>query len=172
MAEGCGEIKCPATLQLYSESPKHARHGMPHYHYDQVQGQMKLLNVAWCDYVVYTPAYTQVTRIAFSATYWDTELFPALRAFYFHEFLPRLRLRHAGKLPRGEVDPLIAPLPWLAELCTAAPVQDMCTAAPGHEKKRKPPQRRKNAYAEDAMTLSASLARAVGMQVEDEIETE
>ncbi len=114
---GCGEIKCPATLELYSTQPKHARFGMPHYHYDQVQGQMKLLGVQWCDYVVYTPTRTQVTRVAFNAEYWDKELFPALRTFYFHEFLPRLRLRHAGALEYGEVDPRLPSLDWLVAAC-------------------------------------------------------
>lgn len=122
---GCGEIKCPATLELYSSWDKNARYGMPHYHYDQVQGQMKLLGVTWCDYVVFTPVATQVTRIAFNAEYWDRELFPALKLFYEKDYLPRLADKHAGRLRPGQIDREAAPLPlpWLTLTAPPAPAQ-------------------------------------------------
>ena len=113
---GCGEIKCPATGVLYAESGKHAEHGFPVYYYDQIQGQMALNNLPWCDVVVYTPARTHVTRFYRNHAYWDNEMFPALKHFYFNVFLPTLRLRVCGMLKPGEVIVSARPLPPLPQL--------------------------------------------------------
>lgn len=104
---GCGEIKCPATLKLYSRNAKHAKYAFPEYYYDQIQGVMAINGWPWCDTVVYTPLETEVIRFYANAEYWSKTLFPALRSFYFDEFLPRLQLRCQGKLPRGAVDPVM-----------------------------------------------------------------
>lgn len=108
LTQGCGEIKCPATMKLYSKSDKHSKYGFPEYYYDQIQGVMAINDWPWCDTVVYTPHQTEVIRFYANKEYWDTELFPALRAFYFNDFLPRLALRMQGKLPKGYVDPVMA----------------------------------------------------------------
>lgn len=107
---GCGEIKCPATRSLYSAMAKHAKHGLPEYYYDQIQGVMAVSHWPWCDVVVYTPELTEVTRFYYNDHYWANELLPALREFYFERFLPRLQLRAAGVLQPGEVDPVAQPL--------------------------------------------------------------
>eukprot|EP00467_Chlorarachnion_reptans_P014733 CAMPEP_0114516458 /NCGR_PEP_ID=MMETSP0109-20121206/17339_1 /TAXON_ID=29199 /ORGANISM="Chlorarachnion reptans, Strain CCCM449" /LENGTH=69 /DNA_ID=CAMNT_0001696849 /DNA_START=396 /DNA_END=605 /DNA_ORIENTATION=+ len=44
----------------------------------------------WCDFVVWTPARTQVTRYHFDEAYWSQVLLPALEAFYFDRLLPAL----------------------------------------------------------------------------------
>ena len=104
VTQGCGEIKCPATKTLYSQTGKHATHAFPAYYYDQIQGVMAISNWPWCDTVVYTPYVTEVIRFHANASYWEEELFPKLKAFYFNDFLPRLALRMQGLLKQGEVD--------------------------------------------------------------------
>ena len=106
LAVGCGEIKCPWTKTLYSAQDKHGEMEWPRYYYDQIQGQMAINAWPWCDTVVFTPDATQVIRFAYDDTYWSQRLLPALRRFYFNTFLPRLKLRAQGRLPRNEVDPL------------------------------------------------------------------
>lgn len=107
LTRGCGEIKCPATQKLYSQSPKHAKYGFPEYYYDQIQGIMAINSWPWCDTVVYTPYQTEVIRFDASPEYWEKELFPALKDFYFNDFLPRLNLRVQGKLGPGQIDPIL-----------------------------------------------------------------
>ena len=102
--QGCGEIKCPAAKALYSCSEKHAKYAFPAYYYDQIQGVMAINNWPWCDTVVYTPQATEVIRFHADAVYWEFDLFPKLKRFYFEDFLPRLALRMQGVLKQGEVD--------------------------------------------------------------------
>lgn len=117
---GCGEVKCPAMRKLYSAAPKHAEHGFPKYYYDQIQGLMALNGLPWCDVVVYTPRCTEVTRFGRNEAYWHHTLFPAVKAFYFSVFLPRLALRAAGKLAAGQIHPPLAPAPCLSDLLALA----------------------------------------------------
>ena len=104
---GCGEIKCPATKMLYSQTEKHNKYAFPEYYYDQIQGVMAINDWPWCDTVVHTPYVTEVVRFYANPVYWKTDLFPKLERFYFNDFLPRLRLRTQGTLKRGEVDPVL-----------------------------------------------------------------
>jgi hypothetical protein len=104
---GCGEIKCPFTDTLYGANPKHAATGgFPAYYYAQIQALMAQEDLAFCDAVVYTSLCTDVRRFPRNAEYFDTYLFPAVRAFYFDEFVPRVNARLQGRLKRGEVDPI------------------------------------------------------------------
>jgi hypothetical protein len=107
LTQGCGEIKCPATRTLYSVTGKHTEHDFPAYYYDQIQGVMAVNGWPWCDTVVYTPHETQVIRFHRNEEYWEKELFPLLRAFYFDEFLPRMNMRLQGRLRKGHVDPIM-----------------------------------------------------------------
>ena len=116
LTRGCGEIKCPATHKLYSSSAKHAKYGFPDYYYDQIQGIMAINDWPWCDTVVYTPTRTEVIRFYANKVYWTTELLPALRSFYFDEFLPRLNMRISGRLTNGAIDPVMNIPACLADL--------------------------------------------------------
>jgi hypothetical protein len=111
IVQGCGEIKCPAygDRVLYSSQTKHAKHGFPEYYYDQIQGAMALNNWPWCDVIVYTPSKSEVTRFHRDKVYWDTVLFPGLRAFYFDRFLPLLHLRVTKKLEYGCIHAIGSP---------------------------------------------------------------
>ena len=61
--DGLGEVKCPFSQKIYES--------IPVYYMAQMQGQMEITNREWCDFVVWTPEATSVTRIARSPEYWD-----------------------------------------------------------------------------------------------------
>jgi putative phage-type endonuclease len=90
------EIKCPFSKKLYPY--------IPHYYYDQIQGIMGILQLPFCDFVVWTPEKTQIRRYNFNKNYWNEFLFPKLREFYMQEYLPRLILKEEGKLSYGNID--------------------------------------------------------------------
>jgi putative phage-type endonuclease len=91
------EIKCPFTKKLYPH--------IPHYYFDQIQGIMGILQLPYCDFVVWTPEKTQIRRYNFDSEYWTKVLYPRLHQFYFEEYLPRLILKKEGKLKQGELEP-------------------------------------------------------------------
>ena len=61
-----------------------------HNYYYQVQGQMAVLNMPWCDFVVWTRKEMHVERIFFDETFWKTHCYPKLRSFYYGIILPEL----------------------------------------------------------------------------------
>jgi len=93
------EIKCPFSKKLYPH--------IPHYYFDQIQGIMGILQLPYCDFVVWTPEVTQIRRYTFDVDYWTKVLYPRLHQFYFEEYLPRLILKNEGKLQQGELEPSI-----------------------------------------------------------------
>ena len=93
------EIKCPFSKKLYPH--------IPHYYFDQIQGIMGILNLPFCDFVVWTPEKSQVRRYNFDSSYWVQVLFPKLRKFFMDEYLPRLILKEEGQLLEGEIDPVM-----------------------------------------------------------------
>jgi len=101
--EGCVEIKCVAAAvkQFYSAQSAYARFGTKPEYYVQMQAQMEVGGWAWCDFVVYLPTATQVTRFYRDTTFWGSELFPKVDAFYREKMLPALHLRASGVLVPG-----------------------------------------------------------------------
>jgi len=91
------EIKCPFKGEIYPH--------IPHYYFDQIQGIMGVLQLPYCDFVVWTPKKTSIRRYAFDESYWCNCLFPRLRDFYMDELLPRLILKDEGELQHGELEP-------------------------------------------------------------------
>ena len=53
-------------------------------------GEMEILGVAWCDFVVFTSSGIHVERIAFDQSYWRNKLFPMLHKFYVEHMVPEL----------------------------------------------------------------------------------
>ena len=51
-------------------------------HYCQVMCEMAVLEVPWCDFVVWTPAGVYVQRIDFDEHFWNCELLPKLEEFF------------------------------------------------------------------------------------------
>jgi putative phage-type endonuclease len=61
--EGGGEIKCPASQELYPE--------IPPYYMAQVQGLMEITDRDWWDFVCWTPKAMSITRVMRNHDYWD-----------------------------------------------------------------------------------------------------
>ena len=62
---------------------------LPHNHsyYTQVRGEMAIMNVKWCDFVVYSNGEVIVDRIMADYDYW-TELNDKLDNFYMQYVVP------------------------------------------------------------------------------------
>lgn len=98
---GLLEIKCPYTHRLCTVEEAT---GDPHFcaemcdgrvtlkhnhkHFYQVQGQMALAKVQWCDFMIYTFKNHTVERISFDCEFWDTAQ-AKLTEFYFNFILPK-----------------------------------------------------------------------------------
>jgi putative phage-type endonuclease len=96
--KGLLEIKCPFKKQFYQPN------AVPAYYNAQIQGTMGNLNLNWCDFVVWTPTGTQVTRVLFDAEFWDTQLYPRVKDFYFNMYVPLAIKKENGLLPAGYID--------------------------------------------------------------------
>lgn len=101
-----GEVKCPfprpgskGCATLYPKIP-------PQY-YDQIQGSMALMQLPYCDFVVWTRDQTAIERYYFDRYYVEKQLFPGLQQFYIFEFLHRCLLKEKGILKQGQIDPVI-----------------------------------------------------------------
>ena len=102
-ATGCLEIKCPYSVQnesvvdlppaeiagkygdafwLKKQSDGSLHLPRSHRFYAQVQGEMEVIGVEWCDFVVFSGRQVFVERIVRDRTYWSEVLLPVLRSFY------------------------------------------------------------------------------------------
>lgn len=92
--DGIIEIKSP--LQMYAPLDEHMskiKSGWKppvHYHdhiwdthYAQMQGQMKIMEKKWCDYIVFAKQSNRVyvERVLFNQSYWDDILWPGIQYF-------------------------------------------------------------------------------------------
>ena len=88
---GLLEIKCPFTYKDLTPSEASLNQDFycemvdnkirlkhSHKYYAQVQGQLALSGLTWCDFVVYTHAGLNIERINFNQTYWEEKLFPKI----------------------------------------------------------------------------------------------
>lgn len=68
------------------------RHDHKSGYYAQVQGQLALSGLKWCDLVTYLSGSHTITveRIFFDNQYWNNILLPKLTNFYFSHALPYL----------------------------------------------------------------------------------
>lgn len=110
---GCLEIKCPysinnnITIELTPsevadkfsdfymkkdiDGQLHLSHN--HAYYAQVQGEIAILNVEWCDFVVFSKGKVVVDRILADLDYWDN-LQEKMEQFYLHHVVPELLSKH------------------------------------------------------------------------------
>lgn len=89
------EIKCPFKKRFYTPP-------VPAYYNCQIQGLMALMNLDFCDFVVWVPGRMQVTRVMASPTFWNEFMLPRLRGFYFDMYLPAYVAKCNGELEYGE----------------------------------------------------------------------
>ena len=59
-------------------------------HYCQVQGEMAIMKVRWCDFVVWTTADMHIERIYFNQNFWEDSLLPKLESFYVNSVVPEI----------------------------------------------------------------------------------
>jgi len=125
------EIKCPFSKKFYPH--------IPHYYYDQIQSIMAILQLPYCDFVVWTYDKTQIKRYNFDPEYWKKVLFPRLENYFMNEYLPRLILKDEGKLQKGELEPTIHINITPKDNIKSEPVFDFIweDPAPNPSKKRK-----------------------------------
>lgn len=72
-------------------------------HYDQIQGNLAIMDKKACDYLVFCQPENSVFtyRVDFNKDYWENDLYPALKRFISDELEPRLeRLQ----LRRAEIE--------------------------------------------------------------------
>lgn len=99
------EFKCPyARNEFYDQCGG----GIPLYYFDQIQGSMGFLhmddlNIKRCFFSVWLRERTQISEFPYEQDYFEKEMFPRLRAFYFNELLPRIVLKDLGILKEGQV---------------------------------------------------------------------
>lgn len=55
-----------------------------HAYYQQVQGQLAICGLTWCDFIVYTSQGIHVERIQFDPHFWAIEMLPRLAEFYIN----------------------------------------------------------------------------------------
>lgn len=100
---GCVEVKCPyacetRTIEDACKMVKgfclrsidgQIQLSKSHSYYYQVQTQMHVTNLQWCDFVVWSPMEEEpfVQRIKYDSTFMENNLSKA-RTFYFKKFLP------------------------------------------------------------------------------------
>lgn len=56
----------------------------------QAQDEMAILEVSWCDFIVYIPAGLHVERLRFDRARREGNIFPCLAAFFWQHILPVL----------------------------------------------------------------------------------
>ena len=110
---GLLEIKCPYskrgdTLDQASSDPDFYIEKVgadfflkkTHFYYAQVQGQLALTGLPWCDFCVYLSDSNEmcVDRIHFDSDYWENELLPKLKNFFFNYALSFI----VGKAKRAQ----------------------------------------------------------------------
>lgn len=97
--EGVAEVKCPYTLasSVASNDPNfclenwHRNQTLKRTHpYNfQVQAQMAVCNVAYCDFVVWTPLSMHIERVLGDEAFFDSVV-PAAKKFFTHVIMPEL----------------------------------------------------------------------------------
>ena len=68
-----------------------------HNYYYQVQGELAILDVPWCDFVVWTKAGIFIERITLDKHLWNKVLLSKLSHFYVEHVVPEILLRPLQK---------------------------------------------------------------------------
>ena len=57
---------------------------------------MAVLNVEWCDFIVWTPSWIFIERVAFDNKFWEEKCLPKLSSTYIHVLAPELVYPRCG----------------------------------------------------------------------------
>ena len=101
---GCIEIKCPfsardklvgdACMKSQFFCTKDENNVVTlkrnHNYYYQIQGQLSVLKLEWCDFVVWTNVDLHVERIKADEKFWCEKCLPQLSSFYYNIMLPEI----------------------------------------------------------------------------------
>lgn len=101
---GCIEIKCPysardksvaeacLTPQFFCKMDENRVIQLKkrHNYYYQIQGQLAVLNLQWCDFIVWTRNDIYVERIHYDKKFWCQQCLPKLKRFYLNIMLPEI----------------------------------------------------------------------------------
>ena len=96
------EVACRDSSFCSSMSPvdKSLHLKRDHQYFSQVQGQMAICGVEWCDFAIWLgPGLISVERIPLDVDFWTNNLLPKLVTFYHEHAVPYLRLY--GKSPQA-----------------------------------------------------------------------
>jgi len=98
------EIKCPFKKTFYPPEPEPPNYPVPPQYMCQIQGTMGNLGLPWCDFVVWTPTETQITRVPFDPNFWNDIMLPGLTDYYFNDYVPAAVNQENGLLEDGETE--------------------------------------------------------------------
>ena len=115
------EYKCPFFLRDSDDHPyKKCTFNIPEYYMDQIQGILGLLNkfpelipplqkksFEMCLFVVWQPKQIHITRVPYNKHYYENFLEPALKDWYFEQYLPFAVLKYNGQLQKNSLDIII-----------------------------------------------------------------
>ena len=103
--QGLLEVKCPASHEGLSPAELCEKSTFfcklensqvvlkrTHKYYYQVQGQMGVTGMTWCDFVVWTPAGMSIERVHFDSSLWRT-LLQKIQSFYLKALIPEIFTR-------------------------------------------------------------------------------
>ncbi len=83
-----GEVTSTEGKHLLEiKAPRNPYPEIPLYYYAQIQEGMWLLDLPFCDFVVWTKTSFTIRRFAFNEDYWNQYLFPRAEDFYMNKFL-------------------------------------------------------------------------------------
>ena len=61
-----------------------------HNYYYQIQGQLAITQLPWCDFVAWTPHGISIERIERDINLWQQNILPKLKVFYHEYLIPEL----------------------------------------------------------------------------------
>ena len=88
----------PGTLAENSKFCLEMQAGLPtlkrkHKYYHQVQGELAIIGMPWCDFVVWTEGGLVVVRISFDEDLWKRVMLPKLTQCYCDHVVPEILCR-------------------------------------------------------------------------------
>lgn len=101
---GCIEVKCPFSVrdstisdacmkpQFFCTKDEKGIIAVKrsHNYFYQIQGQLAVLKLPWCDFIVWTNIDFHVERVLADTTFWNNKCLPKLNSFYYNVMLPEI----------------------------------------------------------------------------------